>query len=525
MPNNAVPTTERINVKQVINEDSRQEIVRGTIFVEEGKPDAEQVVSVYKSVNVKNISVLSGKVIVEGSLSLQIVYVSTAADQPVHHTSGDLPFTSYVELPGVEPGMNVNVDVDIEDIQVKRDTATTFKVNAVLKVHAKVTETREIDVLTEIPGCKVESESIKVNHVVGSESVQTIIDDTFNIPEEKPNAEKILDVVDSDVVITETRILDGKVIVDGELTLQILYVSAEDPAQPVHHVHADFTFSSYVEIPGATSDNNVEVEATIESTDVEFAGDEADGFNRLKGYVVLKLDVDVTETRVIEIITNVLDCPFESTELRVESVVGEDSRQAVVRETFTPPGEKPPAEKILDTTIGEKEITEKKILNNKVVINGYIEVHVIYVAETAEGDQPVHSVHRRLSFHSYLDILGVDADMDVQVRSMVEYVKSSIVNSDIHIDAVLKLTGKAIMALCKEVVTGVNVVVVPPDEKPGVCPPGETVEYTIKSGDTFYKIARQYSTTVDAIKRANPGVNPNNLQVGQTIKVPCGAKG
>ncbi len=56
---------------------------------------------------------------------------------------------------------------------------------------------------------------------------------------------------------------------------------------------------------------------------------------------------------------------------------------------------------------------------------------------------------------------------------------------------------------------------------PGGCPSG-TFEYTIRSGDTFYSLAQRYNTTVEAIQRANPGVNPNNLQIGQKICIPSG---
>ncbi len=63
---------------------------------------------------------------------------------------------------------------------------------------------------------------------------------------------------------------------------------------------------------------------------------------------------------------------------------------------------------------------------------------------------------------------------------------------------------------------GVNCTPTPP---PTTCPIG-TFSYTIKAGDTFYTLAQRYNTTVDAIQRANPTVNPNNLQVGQVICIP-----
>lgn len=51
------------------------------------------------------------------------------------------------------------------------------------------------------------------------------------------------------------------------------------------------------------------------------------------------------------------------------------------------------------------------------------------------------------------------------------------------------------------------------------CPCG-SFAYVIKSGDTIYKLAMTYKTTVEAIMAINPGLNPNNLQVGQRICIP-----
>jgi hypothetical protein len=52
-----------------------------------------------------------------------------------------------------------------------------------------------------------------------------------------------------------------------------------------------------------------------------------------------------------------------------------------------------------------------------------------------------------------------------------------------------------------------------------------TFKYTIQSGDTFYALASKYCTSVTAIENANPGVNPNDLQVGQIINMPYGCGG
>lgn len=51
------------------------------------------------------------------------------------------------------------------------------------------------------------------------------------------------------------------------------------------------------------------------------------------------------------------------------------------------------------------------------------------------------------------------------------------------------------------------------------CPPN-TVPYTIKPGDTFYRLALQFNTTVPALISANPTVDQNFLRIGQQICIP-----
>ena len=46
--------------------------------------------------------------------------------------------------------------------------------------------------------------------------------------------------------------------------------------------------------------------------------------------------------------------------------------------------------------------------------------------------------------------------------------------------------------------------------------------YMVKPGDTFYKLARQFRTTVRAIQTANPDQDPRRLSVGQYLIIPFG---
>ena len=59
-----------------------------------------------------------------------------------------------------------------------------------------------------------------------------------------------------------------------------------------------------------------------------------------------------------------------------------------------------------------------------------------------------------------------------------------------------------------------------PPTTPEQPPMGVSSEYVVKSGDSFYTIAKANSTTVKAIEAANPTVNPLKLQIGQKLVLP-----
>ncbi len=44
--------------------------------------------------------------------------------------------------------------------------------------------------------------------------------------------------------------------------------------------------------------------------------------------------------------------------------------------------------------------------------------------------------------------------------------------------------------------------------------------YVVKPGDQLFAVSRRYNVKLSAIERANPGLNPNKIRVGQKIRIP-----
>ena len=55
--------------------------------------------------------------------------------------------------------------------------------------------------------------------------------------------------------------------------------------------------------------------------------------------------------------------------------------------------------------------------------------------------------------------------------------------------------------------------------EPGVCAP----KFTVASGDTFSAIATKCGSTTQAMRDANPGVDPLTIRPGQVVNVPAPA--
>lgn len=513
------PGTERLRVNQLVSDESTQAVVRGIVTVPDPKPDVEKILSTDKTVKVRNVETVPDKVIVEGTLTLQIVYVAFEPDQSVHHMHGQVDFTTFVEVPGALPGMTVDVDITVEDVNITRRKGhpRDFDVAAVLEVSARVSDVMDIDVVTECPeSCVCETEEITVDHLIGSNRRQVMISDDFRVPDEKPSVEKIL-FSDVKVEITNTKVLRNKVIVDGAATVTVMYVGLL-PEQPVHSLHRTFNFSDFVEVPGAMQDMDVRFDVMVESVDVDTVRHKPD---RLRVDIVLRLTANVVEPRTVNVITDISDCDVETnfTELNIDSLVGENTNQVIVKDTFETPDPKPDVEKILETTVDKVTVTEEKIVRDKVIVSGEVDVQIVYVA--ALENQAVHAMHRTIPFRTFVEVMGAREDDDVEVKVDVEFTTASAKGCEVTVEVVLKVTARVTRPLTRDVLTTVS----EPTPEPTECPPGETITYVVQRGDTLYQIGRTYGVTVNQILAANPNIDPGNLQVGTQLTIPCVAKG
>lgn len=415
-----VPVKKTLRIEQVVGEETVQAIVRDTIVVPVQKPPAVQVLDWIATPEVTKITVITGKVIIEGVIHLKVVYEGRTPAQTVHVVEADIPFKHFVEIPEAFPEAEAFVNVAVEDMSftVQADGRQII-VEAVLSIKVKVVNVVQLEVVVDAklpPGAKIERETITVDEVIAEKSKQAIVQGVIEVPPEKPPVQQVLGQ-QTTVEITSQRVIVNKVIFGGVLNTKVMY-EGRVPAQTVHVVHGTIPFKEFVEVPGAEPGMDVSISASVEHVSFEVSPDG----RRLTVRVVLMITAKVVRPREVSVVTNVTGVEgiiLEKKLVRIEEVIGEDREQALGTQTIEVPPEKPCVRQVIDY-VATATVTRKEILPNKVLVS--ITVHLKLIYEGEEPSQAVHVIETDVPFQVMVEIPGAKPDHRVTVDVTIESV-------------------------------------------------------------------------------------------------------
>ncbi|MCR3921493.1 MAG: DUF3794 domain-containing protein [Firmicutes bacterium] len=292
-PNKVV--TELLKVDSVIGENASQVSVHAEIDF--GRP-ARKIKNIDTQVRDITTRVIEDKVIVEGILHKQIYFVD-AEDDVVHEVSVDEKFTHFVDVPGAFPGANVQVHPRVEfvDVDIDANDPTRGKQTAIIDIFVKVTETVQVEVVIDIMDAGVRKELLKVSQVIGEGSKQHTV--VANLTAPAP-AKKIAGPPETRFENLETRVIDNKVVIEGDLVKNVFFVrDGEDSEVMEFEVREHFTV--FVDIPGAMPGHVVQVYPRVEFTDFEIDPNDR---TRIRQTSVIEIFVKVTEHVQLEVVVS-----------------------------------------------------------------------------------------------------------------------------------------------------------------------------------------------------------------------------
>jgi hypothetical protein len=89
---------EELRLEEVVGEGTSQIIVSQPVTVPAEKPPARSIIDFVANPRIESVTVLPGKVVVDGVIEFAIIYESTAETQTVHVFHAEVPFSHFVEI-------------------------------------------------------------------------------------------------------------------------------------------------------------------------------------------------------------------------------------------------------------------------------------------------------------------------------------------------------------------------------------------------------------------------------------------
>lgn len=381
-----------VRAEVVIGEATRQILVETNVTLSQA---AIKIRNITAEIRELTTDLILDKVIIQGVLHKQIFFVGT--DNIVHHQAEDVPFSTFIEVPGAEPGQNVQVNTVIETVIFHLLNPSLLHQKAVIEFFIKVTESRQINILEGA------GPLVRLDKVVGDSTKQELIENivTLNTPALK------IDDITAEVRNLSVEVIEDKVIIQGVLHKQIFFIGLNNIE---YHQGEDIDFSTFVDIPGATPGMDVIVEPNIEFVHFELLDS-----TTLLQKVVVEFFVKVTESVQINIALG------PGALLKLDTVVGERTCQILVESMLT----------LSQAAVKVREIMARvehlssEVIEDKVIIQGILHKQIFFINE---DNIEIHQAED-VPFSTFIDIPGAVKGMDVRIEPIIETILFELLNS------------------------------------------------------------------------------------------------
>jgi hypothetical protein len=248
---------EPCKIKQVVSYNRDQYNIREQLAVSPDKPGINKVLKTDFKTILKDDKIADGRVELNGLLAVNVLYEGVDEEGSINFLEFEVPLNQYIEVPAAERDMECVSEVSpgqffLEVMENESGERKIISIDAVINVNTKVYRNAEEEVVADAysPANVIElgKEMVKMNEYVGKGRSNTILKESISIGHGDPEIEKVC-YVNATPVINETRILDDKVMVEGVLETDAIYMSSFS-GEPMCSLREQIPFRHFVDIPG-----------------------------------------------------------------------------------------------------------------------------------------------------------------------------------------------------------------------------------------------------------------------------------
>ncbi|WP_129599186.1 DUF3794 and LysM peptidoglycan-binding domain-containing protein [Anaerophilus nitritogenes] len=507
-----------LKIDQVMGEGDTQALVEGEILVPDVKPDISRIISVDGDISLTGKETLKDKVSIEGVINFKILYVADTGEYPIYGMNASAGFSQNIDIPSTEPNMRTDISAFIEHIDFYVVNERKIGIKTVLNLEGKSMDTTKIEVLRKIEGLEdvqVLKENIYYEDLVGSNQSETMVREKLEIDENMPD---ILEIIKCDAypVEKEKQVTDGKVIVGGVVKINTLYVG-DDDKNSLCMMRNEVPFTHFVEIPNAMKEMESKIRLKGDEVYTEVK-ENVDGDRRIvEVEAVIKIDAVVSEIEQNEVLIDAYS-PTKALKIDKKPIffyekIGENTGNMVVKEMLDLPSDSLGILKVLHVK-SRPVMTDMSLNNEKVIIEGVLETNVLYLCE--DGEKATKNFSQEIPFRHFVEIPKAKENMDAEVELHIYDVDYNLINSE---QIEVKVNIGADCTVKEKTKIEVIVDAQESDEKIDMSKRPSITIYYVQPGDTIWKIAKRYNTTVEELIETNHIEQVDSIKPGDQIVI------
>lgn len=462
--------------------------------------DVEQLILDSGEIQIESVKNQGERVAVKGKLNFRILY--RTPDSQVMTLAGSLPFEENVNMPDLSESDYVQAGWELDDLNIGIINSRKLNVKALvtLKLQAETICDAEAAADVTFDG---NVETLKRNITAAALGVRR--KDTFRVKEvltlsgNKPDIDSLL-WQDIRLRGVSTKPLDGKVHIDGELMVFAIY-SGEGGQVPVQCMEETIPFSGDVELPESVEEMIPFITVRLVHKDMEVNPDSDGEMREISVDAVLELDMRLYEEEEVEILSDLYALDREVLPDTGEACFDQIASRNMIKNKLQEKVSLPGGQRILQIchSDGDVKLDEIQVGDGELSIDGVLEVRLLYL--TADDSSPVGASTEMLPFHVTAEVPGITEKSIYQTEPGLEQISAVMLGGDsVEIKAVVTIDLLVLNQVCEQVILNVReepVNVEKLKQMPGI------VGYIVQPGDSLWKIARKFHTSVDEIMETN----------------------
>ena len=507
---------ENIEYEQLLGENTADNVIKAEYVIPDTLPDVMEILMLDANPSIMSIEVMQDKVYIEGQISYNILYLSKEEKNEVFSVNYTGKFTNYIEISGCAHKMLCESECSIEHMGCNFVNERKISIEGVIKTKAKVTKNCSFDIVKDIKhsnDVQLLRNPAPIDKIIGEVKGNLVGKSHLVIPMDKPQIKSILKV-DVNLHKREIRVTEGKVEVSTFALLQVIYKGDGD--REIEYLSDDMLIRQEMDLVGANSTMDGLGNFILQNIEHNIKEDDLGESRILDVELNIRADVKVTTKENINIIEDAYSPAVALNMVKKDYVFNMvhsvRNFETIVKENL-PVKNKGLRPQSVILSKGKVCMTDKKLVENKAVIEGLLQVNVLYKID--DEIKYVDAIEEEVPFTFTTEVPGAKIDMGCTTKLFLESLEGFVEAGTIGIKAVISSETKVCYENRKDFIINVEEI----EEEMPTKKSSITI-YCVQPGDTMWKIAKRYSIPMENLIKVNSIEDIENVASGQKLIIP-----